>query len=184
VTEREIILSGGIVCYARKYRRARNMRIIIRKDGSVRLSLPFFVPYRVGEIFLRSRETWIKERLATLPDEPDDLLLRGSKEEYREQSGEARTLIEARLAHFQSLYGVVWQRVSIRNQKTRWGSCSRSGNLSFNYRLVYLPERLRDYVVVHELCHLLAFDHSPRFWALVERVFPDYRELRTRLRLL
>lgn len=148
------------------------------------MSLPFFVPYRIGEVFLRSREAWIKERLATLPDDPDDLLLRGSEEEYRERSEEARILIERRLAYFQPLYGVIWQRISVRNQKTRWGSCSRGGNLSFNYRLVHLPERLSDYVIVHELCHLLAFDHSPRFWALVERTFPDYRELRSMLRLL
>lgn len=184
VTGREIILSGGIVCQARKHRRARHVRIIVRRDGSVRLTLPFFIPYRAGELFLRGKEAWIKERLAALPDEPEDLLLRGSPEEYRERSSEARAIVEERLAHFQPLYGAAWKRISIRNQKTRWGSCSRNGNLSFNYRLVHLPERLRDYVIVHELCHLIAFDHSPRFWTLVGRVFPDYQELRSELRVL
>jgi predicted metal-dependent hydrolase len=184
VVEKEIILDGGIVCRMRKHRRSRHMRIIIRRDGSVMLTLPFFVPYRIGEVFLKSKEHWISERLAGLSDAPEDLLLRGSVEEYREQTEAARALVERRLAHFQPLYGITWQRVSIRNQKTRWGSCSRSGNLSFNYRLVFLPERLRDYVVVHELCHLIAFDHSLRFWMFVERAFPDYRELRAKLRAL
>lgn len=168
----------------RKHRGARHLRIIVGRDGSVRLTLPFFVPYRVGEIFLKGRATWIKERLMELLDQPDQLLLRGNAEEYRARTDETRALVERRLAYFGPRYGAKWQRVSIRDQKTRWGSCSRGGNLSFNYRLIHLSERLCDYVIVHELCHLLEFNHSERFWQLVGREIPEYREIRKELRLM
>jgi len=74
--------------------------------------------------------------------------------------------------------------VSIRNQKTRWGSCSRQKNLSFSYRLFLLPPRFCDYVIVHELCHLKEMNHSPKFWALVARTFPDYKKLRREMKAL
>jgi predicted metal-dependent hydrolase len=112
------------------------------------------------------------------------LLLQGSVAEYQASQGAARTLIEERLAYFQKFYGVSWRRISIRNQKTRWGSCARNGNLSFNYRLLLLPAHLRDYVIVHELCHLIEFNHSPKFWALVNQVLPDSASLRHELKLL
>lgn len=112
-----------------------------------------------------------------------DMLSQGGEAEYRERRAEALALAEERLAVFAPRYGVRFGRVSIRNQRTRWGSCSRSGNLSFNYRIIHLPEQLRDYVIVHELCHLVRFDHSEGFWRLVAETFPEYRRLRKELRL-
>jgi predicted metal-dependent hydrolase len=80
--------------------------------------------------------------------------------------------------YFNIFYNVVWKKVTIRNQKTRWGSCSRSGNISFNYKIALLPERLADYVVVHELCHLKEMNHSKQFWNLVAQTLPDYQSIR------
>jgi predicted metal-dependent hydrolase len=96
----------------------------------------------------------------------------------------ARQLIHARLKHYAPLCGVVYKRVAIRNQRRRWGSCSSLGNLNFNYRLIFLPSALCDYVIVHELCHLKQMNHGPRFWAEVEKVLPNYLELETELKII
>jgi hypothetical protein len=88
----------------------------------------------------------------------------------------------ARLHAYNALYRYTFKRVSIRNTKSRWGSCSEHGNLNFSYKLLFLPEPLADYIVVHELCHLQELNHSPRFWQLVAQTFPDYKERRKVLR--
>ncbi len=88
----------------------------------------------------------------------------------------ARAEVEDRLAPAAHALGVTWSAVSIRDQRTRWGSCSASGALSFNWRLLLGPQDVLEYVVWHEACHLVVLDHSPRFWGLLERHLPSYRE--------
>ncbi len=90
----------------------------------------------------------------------------------------AHSYIPKRTAFYQRLTGGTYQRVCIRDQKTRWGSCSSKGTLSFNWRLILAPSDVLDYVIVHELCHLTHMNHSPEFWAAVEAVCPDYRTSR------
>ena len=87
----------------------------------------------------------------------------------------AREYFPRRAAYFQTFTGGVYHRITIRDQKTRWGSCSAKGTLSFNWRLMLAPPAVLDYVVVHELCHLTHMDHSPAFWQAVAAVCPDYR---------
>jgi predicted metal-dependent hydrolase len=94
----------------------------------------------------------------------------------------ARTEIAARLDRATELAGVGYRDLSIRAQRTRWASCSSTGHMSFNWRLLLAPESVLDYVVWHEVCHLQVLDHSPRFWALVERRWPRWREDREWLR--
>jgi predicted metal-dependent hydrolase len=94
----------------------------------------------------------------------------------------ARSEIAPRLDRATALAGSSYQDLSIRGQRTRWASCSAGGRMSFNWRLLLAPERVLEYVVWHEVCHLQVLDHSPRFWELVERHWPDYREDRAWLR--
>jgi predicted metal-dependent hydrolase len=93
-----------------------------------------------------------------------------------------RRQVSERTAHFAKHYNISYGTISIRKQKTRWGSCSRARNLSFNYRLGFLPLHLVDYIIVHELCHLIEHNHSAKFWALVEQIFPEPKTLHKELR--
>ena len=96
--------------------------------------------------------------------------------------GQARRLFTRRLDHFAPHMGVQWQRLSLSNARTRWGSASSNGAIRLNWRLIHLPPDLIDYVVVHELAHLHEMNHSPRFWAHVEKILPDWTERRRQLR--
>ena len=101
---------------------------------------------------------------------------------YLKYKEPARELVLRRVEYFNNIYNFSYGRISIRNQRSRWGSCSKKGNLNFNYKIVLIPEKLADYIVVHELCHLGEFNHSPNFWALVARTFPDYQKIKQELR--
>jgi predicted metal-dependent hydrolase len=90
----------------------------------------------------------------------------------------ARKVIPQKVAYYARIMGVTYGRITIRNQKTRWGSCTSTGNLNFNCLLMMTPEAILDYVVVHELCHRKEMNHSARFWAQVEKILPDYRARR------
>ncbi len=97
---------------------------------------------------------------------------------------QARLFIHERLTYWNQFYNFSYKRVFIKNQKTRWGSCSKNGNLNFNYKIIYLPPHLADYIIVHELCHLGEFNHSKRFWNLVEKTIPEYARCKNELRTI
>ncbi len=101
---------------------------------------------------------------------------------YLEQKEDARKLVLERLEYWNKHYNFKYGRVSIRNQRSRWGSCSSKGNLNFNFRIVTLPIHLVDYLIVHELCHLGQMNHSQKFWDLVGETLPNYIELSQELR--
>ena len=99
-------------------------------------------------------------------------------EDVQELAKQAKKIIPLRVAYYADILGVNYGRIAIRSQKTRWGSCSAKGNLNFNCLLMLVPEEIMDYVVVHELCHLIELNHSSSFWSEVERILPDYKERR------
>lgn len=99
-----------------------------------------------------------------------------TQEETETLAQEALEDLPARVKYYAPLVGVTYGRITIRNQRTRWGSCSSKGNLNFNCLLMLCPPKIRDYVVVHELCHRREMNHSARFWAEVEKILPDYKE--------
>lgn len=105
-----------------------------------------------------------------------------SKKSFAEHKERARVLVRERLEHFNTIYNFKYNRIVIRNQRSRWGSCSKKGNINFNYRIALLPEKLSDYIIVHELCHIGEFNHSQKFWDLVGKTMPDYAERRAELR--
>ena len=130
--------------------------------------------------FVSEKEEWIEGAQARVAKARERMgeLTPLSDLEIDELADKALEYIPARVKHFASIVGVEYGRITIRNQKTRWGSCSGKKNLNFNCLLMLTPTEVIDYVVVHELCHLKEMNHSPRFWAEVERVLPNYKSSR------
>ena len=116
-----------------------------------------------------SNVVWVQ-----VPSSAEGLPVRKDREFCRLKK-RASIVISERVAHFAPLVGVDYGRITIRSQKTRWGSCSSKGDLNFNCLLLLAPPEVLDYVVVHELCHRKQMNHSPRFWAEVARIIPDYK---------
>jgi hypothetical protein len=96
----------------------------------------------------------------------------------------ARIFVENRISYFNNFYNFEINRIAIKNQRRRWGSCSSKANLNFNYKIIFLEPQFSDYLIVHELCHLKEFNHSPKFWNLVEKTIPNYKEINHKLRRL
>lgn len=172
--------------------RAKHARIEVHPDGRVIATKPARMSMLVFRAWVATRARWIKDAQAAFERkaarrkrqgrEPIALSKprKGSKA-YQDARNRARALARERLAHFNETYGFTYGSIAIRDQKTRWGSCSAANNLSFSYTIALLPPRLADYVIVHELCHAREHNHSPRFWELVARTFPDYDALRKEL---
>lgn len=171
------------------YRIIKTRRKTIGLEISPDLQITVRAPYHISDVrireFVESKQTWILKHLAIIQDrQAHDPIPAGviSDKELRHMTEEARIIIPERVKYFAKIIGVTYGQITIRHQKTRWGSCSSSGNLNFNCMLMATSPELIDYVVVHELCHRKQMNHSPLFWKEVEEILPDYRNLRSRLR--
>jgi predicted metal-dependent hydrolase len=161
--------------------RARRITVTVLRDGTVRVTKPRRVSVREVERFVERCGDWIERAQKQFARLPKTSHIETSKKEYEKCKAAAHELAQRRVAHFNTFYRVPVSKIIIRNQKSRWGSCSRNGVLSFNYRILFLPPHLADYIVVHELCHLHEMNHSKRFWALVAHIVPNYHECRREL---
>lgn len=150
----------------------KTIAIQITPAGEVLVRCPKRLPAKEAERFVESKRDWIEKHLEKLAAKPQLPPL--TVQELKALAGQAVQIIPERAAYFASMVGVSYGRITIRNQHTRWGSCSAKGNLNFNCLLMLCPEEVLDYVVVHELCHRKELNHSPKFWAEVARVMPDY----------
>jgi predicted metal-dependent hydrolase len=159
-----------------RHRRARRYVLRVDADGRVRVTIPRGGSRREAEAFAERHAAWIARQRAHLRRETPLL------EERRALRAQARRELPARLLELAAQHGLAVSRVSIRNQRARWGSCGRDGHICLNWRLVLMPSSVRDYVLVHELMHLRRMDHSPAYWRLVAAACPGYREAREWLR--
>lgn len=158
----------------------RTIAIEIRPEGTVLVRAPFGVKDTVIREFVKEKENWISAHLEKIEERrsASKNYEKLSEEEIRKLANLALDVIPVKVKHYASLMKVRYGRITIRNQKTRWGSCSGKGNLNFNCLLMLTPDEVVDYVVVHELCHLIEMNHSKAFWAQVEQVMPDYKKHR------
>ncbi|HMD35050.1 MAG TPA: M48 family metallopeptidase [Vicinamibacterales bacterium] len=157
-----------------RHPRARRYVIRVAGDGTIRVTIPRWGSKREATAFVEREGRWIeKERLRLPPPAPPPAP--GSRER-------AKCELPARLLELAVQHGARVARVSVRNQKWRWGSCSKDGHICLNWRIVLMPDWVRDYVMIHELMHLKRMDHSPKFWKAVAAACPAYQEARKWLR--
>ena len=183
---RQIALNDKNIQYElRESHRARCLRITIHPGGELSATLPHGMNMDKLENFIRQKADWILRKIKLAQRrKPSIYLPKSSRREYLKHKEQARTLAKSKIDEFNRFYSFRYRRVSIRNPKSRWGSCSKNGNLNFNYRIIHLPEKYLDYIIVHELCHLKEFNHSKKFWSLVEKTIPDYKNIRKKFRNL
>ncbi len=157
--------------------------IEVRFDGQVIVRVPNRYSGCKVQSFVEEKRPWIeravknmeKKRLERERYEKEHPLEKLTREELDQLADDALKDLPMRVRKYAQIIGVQYGRITIRCQKTKWGSCSAKGNLNFNCLLLRAPENVRDYVVIHELCHRKEMNHSPRFWAEVDKVMPDYK---------
>ena len=170
----------GSVLFERS-KRAKHINISVKPFGGVRVAVPYRVSFNKAEEFVHSKIDWIKMRLEKM---------RQYEREYNSTPGindnidktQVKSMLTGRLKYLAGKHGYTYNRVFLRNQRTRWGSCSHKNNISLNMKLVLLPEELMDYVILHELVHTHRKDHSKAFWAEMDKLVGDGKKISSRLR--
>jgi predicted metal-dependent hydrolase len=176
-------MSPGTVLFVR-HPRARRYLLRVASDGAVRVTMPRWGSKKEAAAFLEQECAWIeKQRRKIQEDRAHAKPASLSEEAERALRERAKRELPLRLLELAAAHGLSVSRVSVRNQRWRWGSCSRSGHICLNWRLMAMPDGVRDYVLIHELMHLKRMDHSPKFWKLVAGACPDFKAARAWLRL-
>lgn len=163
----------------------KSLGLEVRDANTVLARIPTRVSDRELKAFVENHRSWILEKTAVMaereenrkstPAPPPELLSKTDRMKIQLKIGK-------RVRHYCEAMGVTVGYVTVKSQKTRWGSCSAKGNVNFNYQLAFLPDKLLDYVVIHELAHRRHMNHSRAFWAEVEKYCPDYLERREQLK--
>lgn len=173
-----LVLADGTAVLIRKHRFSRRLKLTVNARGQVKVTVPYYGSYQQAEDFVLAQAPWIRQTLQKLPQRSP----KPTSAEMKKIKQQAFEAIAPLAEHYAKLYQVHFARISIRDQSSVWGSCSRTGTLSFSWRLLRAPEAILRYVVVHEVCHLREMNHSSRFWQLVALSVPEYKQCRKWLR--
>ena len=175
--------SSSLIPYTfRRYSWSRKIRLTVNLEGRVVVTAPYLVSQKSIDNFVEAHQDWIKEKLKYFSKLGPITRLGGGYSDYRKHKESARILVKQKINIINEYYQFSFKRIAIKNSRSRWGSCSQKGNLNFNYKILFLPNRLVDYIITHELCHLREMNHSQNFWNLVAKTIPDWRLCRQELR--
>ena len=175
--EELVKIAGLSVLLVRSSR--KTLAVQIRADGTVIARAPLRMPKDRILCFLSEKASWIRMQQGRMQEREkmrQQARIHLDAAQEKELRERAKPVLAQRTAYFARQVGVTYGRITVRDQKTRWGSCSQTGNLNFNFRLILAPSEVLDYVVVHELCHRRQMNHSAQFWQEVAQVLPDYRK--------
>lgn len=178
-----MLSDGQTISYSlRVSKRARVLSLAIHPGGLVVVTVPPGFSVKFVDDFIRQHTAWILKKVSVFSKLKPVSGKRSTRHDYLKYKEQARQIATERLTYFNQFYNFKIGRVAIRDQKTRWGSCSQKGNLNFSYKIALLPPVLADYIIVHELCHVGEFNHSLKFWDLVAQTIPNHKDLRRELR--
>ena len=181
--KKQITLQNKKVVYTiRKSLRARRVRLAVYCGGSVVVTMPRNLEESIVERFIQDKTKWLLAKINFFKQFKAFPIAPGGRRAYLKHKDKVLALAKEKVAYFNQFYGLKINKINVKNHKSRWGSCSRAGNLNFNYKILFLPEKQRDYVIVHELCHLKEFNHSRYFWSLVAQTFPQWRAAKKELK--
>lgn len=180
---KQIALEDNKVVYTlKKSRRTKRMRLSVDCNGTVVVTVPNGFKETIVDSFVQEKRNWIFSKLELFKEFNSNFNVRYTRKDYITYKEAALTLITERAEYFSNLYGYKYNRISIKDQRTRWGSCSKKSNLNFNYKILFLPKDIQDYIILHELCHLKEPNHSKQFWNLVSNILPNHKESRRELK--
>ena len=158
--------------------KAKRLRLAVYCDGSFVVTLPKNFSESKIEKYLISKSQWIISKLDFFKKLNEKQQIPTEKNGLNVYKKDALDLVNKRLKYFNAkFYNYKFNQIKIKNQKTLWGSCSKRGNLNFNYKIIFLTPKVRDYIIVHELCHIKELNHSRKFWNLVSIAIPNYPKI-------
>ena len=170
----------GLVLFERS-KRAKRINISVKPFQGVRVAVPHISSFKEAEEFVHTKIAWIKRQLEKMKQYEGEYNYNPGNADYIDRA-KAKIALVKRLKWLASKYGFSYNRVFIRNQKTRWGSCSGKNNISLNMQLVRLPDELVDYVILHELAHTIKKNHSKAFWAEMDKLVGNGKQMSSRLK--
>ncbi|MFA6424486.1 MAG: YgjP-like metallopeptidase domain-containing protein [Candidatus Magasanikbacteria bacterium] len=178
-----IILKDKEIEYEHRHlRRSRRVRLAISHGGKISITTPIFFPESRIKEFLLQHEDWILGKVAHYKEKESKSIFPVGRKDFLINKSRALHLVREKLSQLNNIYNFRYNKVAIKNSSSRWGSCSKSGNLNFNYKLLYIPDELATYVVAHELSHLQEMNHGKKFWQLVAKTTPNWQVLRKQLK--
>jgi len=181
---KRLIFVDDLEVWVIEKKRLKNMNMRIRPPhGRIEVSVPYGTPDSIAEDFVRSRRDWIEKAQTQVLDSPMSQAEEATPAEVRQWRKVVEAFVPALVEQWEPILGVRAGKLAYRNMKSRWGSCQPStGRICINVRLALYPPECLEYVVVHELCHLLIAGHGPAFHELMDRVMPDWKARRAKLR--
>ena len=181
--QREIVLKGKTIFYTlRRSKRAKYISATMHATGELVISLPEKLSEKHTDKFLKEKANWILKRAAEAEDDTCVLLPKYTKREEAFYIEYAKLYILRKVQMLNEFYGFQINNVHVKRQRSQWGSCSHKRNLNFNYKLIFLPAHLAEYVIIHELCHLGEMSHKKAFWDLVSKKVKNPKEIDKELR--
>jgi len=179
---KKIIINNKEINYReKKSQKSRNLRIVVSCISGITVSAPYFFNDEIIENFIKKKANWIFNKLNYFNNLKNNIIYL-PKHNYFIEKIKCYNLILNKINEINKNYNFKFNKIKVKRQKSRWGSCSKKRNLNFNYKIVFLPEKLRDYIIIHELCHLQELNHSKKFWELVGKTIPEYKSIRSELK--